>query len=403
VKAARVVVAPISVAMFPEGGGHFWVFLQWIRGLERNGCEVYWLECLEPRYERRPTAAAVRAFLGNLARVGLADRALIYQQHDDGSIAFVNIDTVRALRLLESADLLVDFKYDTGDAILERVRRSALVDIDPGLLQFWLAHGQIAVSAHDRYFTTGDHVGAEPVPPGGLSWQPIRPLVDTLSWPFDRNPRRDVVTTITNWFGEWLTDGGDFLLDNSKRVEFLNMVDLPRRSEQALELAVCFGDNPEDEHDKARLVENGWLIRHAFEVSRDPFMYRDYIVSSRGEFSCVKPSCLLFQNGWISDRTLCYLASGRPAVVQHTGPSAHLPDGEGIFRFVTIDDAAAALAELNRDYDRHCRAARELAEAHFDAALVSAELLEAACAAPSSAPSGADRVSARGDVGEEAG
>jgi hypothetical protein len=378
----RVVVAPISVAMFPEGGGHFWAFLQWIRGLERNGCDVHWLECLEPRYQRQPNPGAVRTFLANVERVGISGRVLIYQQHDDGSIDFVNTDTSRALHVLGSADLFVDFKYDTSEAILERVRRSALVDIDPGLLQFWLSNEQITVSPHDRYFTTGEHVGTERVPSCGLVWQQIRPVVDTVSWPFDRNPRRDALTTITNWFGEWLTDGGDLLLDNSKRVEFLRMVDLPRRTEQPLELAVCFGTNPEDEHDRAQLLENGWLIRHSYEVSRDPFMYRDYVVSSRGEFSCVKPSCLLFQNGWISDRTLCYLASGRPAVVQHTGPSRYLPDGDGIFRFVTVDDAVSALAELNRNYEHHCLAARELAEAHFDAALVSAQVLEAAFAAP---------------------
>jgi hypothetical protein len=378
----RVVLAPISVAMFPEGGGHFWAFLQWIRGLERNGCEVYWLECLEPRYERRPTSAAVRTFLDNLERGGIGERVLIYQQRDDGSIDFVNTDTTRALQVLDGADLLVDFKYDTGQAILERARRSVLIDIDPGLLQFWLSHDQITISPHDRYFTTGEHVGTEAVPSGGLAWRQIRPVVDTVSWPFRPDSRRDALTTITNWFGEWLTDGGDFLLDNSKRVEFLKMVDLPRRTEQPLELAICFGNNPEDEHDRARLEENGWLVRHSFEVSRDPFMYRDYIVSSRGEFSCVKPSCLLFPNAWISDRTLCYLATGRPAVVQHTGPSEYLPDGEGLFRFVTVDDAVAALTELNCNYDHHCRAARELAETHFDAAIVSGQVLEAAFAAP---------------------
>lgn len=377
----RVVVAPTSVAVFPEGGGHFWAFLQWIRGLERNGCDVYWLECLEPRYDHRPSRAGVQTFLDNLKRVGMSDRVLIYQQYDDGSIDFVNTDATPALDVLGSADLFVDFKYDTSEAILERVRRSVLIDIDPGLFQFWLSHGQITVSPHDRYFTTGEHVGTERVPSCGLDWEQIRPVVDTVSWPFDTSPRREALTTITNWFGdEWLTDGGDFLLDNSKRVEFMRMVDLPRRTQQPLELAICFGTNPEDEHDEAKLVGNGWLVRHSFDVSRDPFMYRDYILSSRGEFSCVKPSCLLFRNAWISDRTLCYLASGRPAVVQHTGPSDYLPEDEGIFRFVTVDDAVAALAELNRNYEHHCRAARELAEEHFDAALVSAQVLEEAFA-----------------------
>jgi hypothetical protein len=104
-------------------------------------------------------------------------------------------------------------------------------------------------------------------------------------------------------------------------------------------------------------------------------MYQSYVQRSRGEFSCVKPSCIKFQNGWVSDRTLCYLASGKPAVVQHTGPSSLLPNGEGMFRFTTVQEAADALAAVNADYSRHCRAAREIAEAYFDTGRVLPALL----------------------------
>ena len=375
-----IVVAPVSVAMFPEGGGHFWVFLQWIRGFQRNGCDVYWLECLETKYEREPTAAAVDTFLANLDRVGMRDRAIVYREAADGEIEFVNVPDDRALAVLDRADLLVNFKYDTSVRILERVGHSALVDIDPGLLQFWLSHGQLTITDHDSYFTTGEHVGTERTPDCGLEWHEIRPVVDTASWVFDDAPRRNELTTVTNWFGEWLTDGDGWLLDNSKRVEFLRMAELPRRTAQPLELAVCLGDNAEDTSDRSLMESNGWSIRHSYEVARDPFTYQDYIRRSRGEFSCVKPSCLIFRNAWISDRTLCYLASGRPAVIQDTGPSAVLPSDEGLFRFVTVDDAVDALDEVNRRYDHHCRAARELAVAHFDAASVSATVLETALA-----------------------
>src|SRR5262249_2943879 len=106
--------------------------------------------------------------------------------------------------------------------------------------------------------------------------------------------------------------------------------------------------------------------------------YRDYIRRSRGEFACAKPSCMYFQNAWVSDRTLCYLASGRPVVVQDTGPSRYLPNGEGMFRFSTLAQAAAALEAMTTDYPRHCRAARELAAAYFDARVVAARILEVA-------------------------
>jgi glycosyltransferase involved in cell wall biosynthesis len=119
-------------------------------------------------------------------------------------------------------------------------------------------------------------------------------------------------------------------------------------------------------------------VRHALEVARTPELYRDYIQRSRGEWSAAKASCMRFQNAWVSDRTLCYLASGKPVVVQDTGPSAILPNGEGMFRFSSLDEAAAALEAVNADYARHCRAARALAERHFDARQVIARMLEQA-------------------------
>jgi hypothetical protein len=73
------------------------------------------------------------------------------------------------------------------------------------------------------------------------------------------------------------------------------------------------------------------------------------------------------QNGWISDRSLCYLASGKPVVMQDTGPSSYLPSGVGVFRFSTPTEAAEALAAVNAEYERHCRTARQMAETYFDA------------------------------------
>src|SRR5204863_80502 len=104
----------------------------------------------------------------------------------------------------------------------------------------------------------------------------------------------------------------------------------------------------------------GWTLREAWDVSATPEAYRTYVQQSRGEFSCAKPAYVALQTAWVSDRTLCYLASGKPAVVQHTGPSRWLPNGEGLFRFRNMDDAVGALAAVEADYDRHCRAARAL-------------------------------------------
>ena len=128
------------------------------------------------------------------------------------------------------------------------------------------------------------------------------------------------------------------------------------------------------------MEQRGWRIRHASEVSRTPEMYRSYIQRSRGELSCVKPSCIKLKNGWIGDRSLCYLASGKPVVMQDTGPNPYLPFGEGIFQFSTPAEAAEALATVNGDYERHCRSAREIAESYFDARQIVERILNVALA-----------------------
>src|SRR5256712_13666424 len=134
---------------------------------------------------------------------------------------------------------------------------------------------------------------------------------------------------------------------------------------QPLELALLLADG--DGEDRRLLEGHRWRIRDAREVASTPERYRAYIQGSRGEWSCAKPFFVKLQNAWVSDRTVCYLASGKPAVVQHTGPSAYLPHGEGMFRFTTLDEAAAALDAVNTAYERHCRAAREIADQYFDA------------------------------------
>ena len=123
------------------------------------------------------------------------------------------------------------------------------------------------------------------------------------------------------------------------------------------------------------LRKRGWRVRDAHAVACTPWGYQRYIQQSRGEFSCAKPSCARLQNAWISDRTLCYLASGKPAIVQHTGPSRFLPDAEGLFRFRDIEEASRHLSIVEKDYERHSRAALAIAEEYFNSEKVLPRLL----------------------------
>jgi hypothetical protein len=280
--------------------------------------------------------------------------------------------------VVAGADLLLNFHYRIDPDVLARFRRTALVDIDPGLLQLWMSEGQLAVAPHDVYFTTGETVGTDDArfPDCGLPWRHIRPPVSLEHWPAANGNGDGAFTTVSSWWGdEWVVDRHGYY-ENNKRVSFLGFREVAERTDEQLELAINTG--PKDRPDLDLLRASGWRLRHSLEVAGTPEDYRAYVRSSRGEFSCAKPSCARLQNGWVSDRTLCYLASARPAVVQHTGPNASLDGGEGVLRFSTPDEAVAALDAVGADYDRHRRAARTLAEEHFDARKVTARILEEA-------------------------
>ncbi|HEY6156602.1 MAG TPA: hypothetical protein VIV88_04075 [Gemmatimonadales bacterium] len=369
------VISVYKVANFPDGGGHFWVYMQYAQGLRRLGCDVYWLEQFRPPDDRAAETRMLSAFFERLGRFGLEGKALLYAR-DRGAAAgtdalrFVGGEWSDAERVLRQADLLLNFHYAIDPRLLGCARRTALVDIDPGLLQFWISTGQLSVAPHDCYLTTGETVGtpAARFSDCGLQWHHIRPPVCLDLWPFTYDPHAEAFTTVSSWSTtDWLkvTENGKTVLrENTKRVAFLQFESLPRHTRQPLELALYTDER--DAADLACLTQNGWRVRHSRDVAGSPEAYRSYVQGSRGEFSCAKASCMTFQNAWVSDRTVCYLASGKPVVVQDTGPSSSLPNGEGMFRFSSVDEAARALDAINSDYGRHCHAARHIAETQFD-------------------------------------
>ena len=382
--AKTVVLCAYNVANFPNGGGHLWVYMQHVFGMKRLGCDVYWLECFRRSGDAERDAAAIDSFFARLASMGMAGRVILRKvggPDPAAPVEWLGLSEAEAGRVIDRADLMLNFHYAIEPELLARFRRTAMVDIDPGLFQFWLSRGQLKVPRHDLYFTTGETVGTPGAlfPDCGLEWVRIPPAVCVEQWSCANGDRGDAMTTVSAWDSpDWVVDRpAGVRFDNSKRVAFLPFRDLPRLTPQPLELAL-FLDTAVDHEEGRMMAEHGWRIRRSVEVAGSPQAYRDYIRRSRGEFSCAKPSCMYFQNAWVSDRTLCYLASGRPVVVQDTGPSALLPNGEGMFRFSTPEEAAAALEAMNTDYERHCRAARELAESVFDSAKVAARILEVA-------------------------
>ncbi len=376
-----IVISAFNVINFLEGGGHFWVYMQYAQGLRELGCEVYWLEGFRRRASEREQELALAAFHERMERFGLSGRTILYtstEANGAGGIPehYLGRSRLEAEAIFAEADLLLNFHYAAHPDLLARFRRTALVDIDPGLLQFWITRRQLSVAPHDIYFTTGETVGttAARFPDCGLPWVHIHPPVSLPSWPCAFDPAAEAFSTVSNWDADdWIVDGAESY-ENTKRVAFLEFADLPRLTRQPLELAL-FLRTEKDAQERADLEQRGWRIRLSPEVAGTPESYQHYIQQSRGEFSCAKPSYVKFQNAWVSDRTLCYLASGKPVVVQNTGSSTFLPDNEGLFRFTTLREAVNALGSVNEDYEHHCRAARKIAETHFDAKQVLASVL----------------------------
>jgi hypothetical protein len=362
---------------YPQAGGHIWVYLNWALGLRSLGCDIVWLEPASPNTPTDKIKEMVRVLKSRLEPFELADCVALYSSTDVPLSLAATIECLD-LEVLAEMDLLLNFVYGSiPSSIIRRFRRSALVDIDPGLTQIWMSTGQMNLEQHDIYYTIGETVGQPGArfPDCGLEWHYTPPCVALDWWPVHQATNGAPFTTVSHWhMGEWMEDK-DGWYNNDKRCGFLPFLDLPRRTTQPLELALCM---KADDEEWVTLPELGWRVRDAWKVTSTPQDYQNYIQGSRGEFSCVKPSCIRLQNAWISDRTICYLACGKPAVVQHTGQSRFLPDSEGLFRFRDMEEAMRYFEIIESNYKHHCQLARKLAEEQFDARKLVKNVLEKA-------------------------
>jgi hypothetical protein len=261
--------------------------------------------------------------------------------------------------------------------LLDHVRPRILIEQDPGYTHLWAAEGapREVFGDHDVHFTVGANVGSDrsAIPTCGIDWQPLWPPVVLDWWPEHAALARDRFTTVGAWrdYG-YLEFEGRVL--GPKVEEWERFLDLPRRAGEEIELVLAIDA---DDPDLDRLRAAGWRVEDPARVST-PAAYRDYVAGSLGEFSCAKGGYVGTRSGWFSDRSACYLAAGRPVVLQATGFEDVLPTGRGVFAVSSVDEAAAAMATVREDYASHSAAARELAREFFDAEQLLARALDAA-------------------------
>jgi len=381
---AKILVSG-AIANKPASGGEAWVRMSWVLGLGRLGHEVCFVEQIESAHcldaQGRPVALGEslnrRSFESTMASLAPACPAALLC--DDGRSG-VGCGKEEIVEWARGADLLVNI---SGHLELESIktgpRRRAYVDVDPGFTQIWAADGAGArLEGHDTYFTVGENIGtpACAIPTGGLDWLPLPPPVTLADWPPAPAPGGDRFTTVATWrspLGALSLEGVDF---EGKHHQWRRLVELPRRSPQQFEIALQI--HPGDDADRAALEAGGWRLVDPVAAAGTPQAFRSYVRGSAAEFSVAHPVYVETASGWLSDRTLRYLASGRPALVQDTGIAGRYPVGEGLLTFRTLEEAVAGAEAIAADYEAHSKAARALAETYFDSDLVLRRFLEAA-------------------------
>jgi len=369
----RILFAGI-IARYPFGGVT-WCSLMYLLGLRALGHEVFYIEdtgeCVyDPILNTRATDPVYgTTYIQNaLEPYGLGDRWSFVNY--DGSYHGRTAEEVR--RYAAGADLFINLSGGSWFWREEyaRIPHKVFVDSDPAFTQLAIAKAEPwyveFFQRFDHLFTFGSNIGtpASDVPTGAFTWHKTWQPITLDDWRTDTAPR-DRFSSVMTWQIESFTDVG-----GNKDQEFVKFIELPSRTPQRLELAI---NGPQQ-----LLRQYGWHTVDAMQVSRTPLEYRAFIQDSRAEFGVAKHTYVASRSGWFSDRTECYLASGRPALVQDTGWSAHVPSGDGLLAFSNIDEAIAGIERINSDYDRHARSAAELARAHFDARVVLPPLLEVA-------------------------
>jgi hypothetical protein len=371
-----------SVAQRPWNGGHTWVFLQYLLGFRELGFEVLLLDRLEPDMcfdsANRPTNAEHSVNIAYLDLVmkafDLGDRYAVFA---DGGARTVGLSRAQVLKDVARAALVLNVNGFFGDDdVLARAGVRAYLDIDPGFAHMWRALGlHDAFRGHDAYVTVGESIGRpeSTIPTGGLEWVTTAQPVVLEHWPVARGDGR-AFTSVGSWRGPFGPVEYEGVTYGLRVHEFRKFAELPRHVAAPLEIALDI--DAADSSDVELLREGGWELRDPREVAGDPWRYRDYLQGSRAELMVAKNMYVASRSGWFSDRSICYLASGRPVLAQDTGFTNYYPVGRGLLAFTTLEEAIDGVERIAGDYGAHSRAARQLAEEHFASDRVLEKLLQ---------------------------
>ena len=371
-----------SIAQKPHQAGHSWQFLQYVLGFRRLGWDVLFVDRLETAVCRddrgRPCEPEQSVQLRYL-------EAVMSEFELDGSWSAVldggrhaGVPRDRVVEHVRGSELLLNVMgFLTDEELLGAARRRVFLDTDPGFGQMWLDLGLADVFAgHDAHITIGERIGSEDctIPTCGLDWITTPQPVVLDAWPVAPAPPREAFTSVARWRGAY-----DAVEHRGHRYglrahEFRRFAGVPRACGGRFELALDI--DPADAADRDLLTDGGWALVDPARAGGTPASYRAYVAASSAEFMVAKGMYVDSASGWFSERSICYLASGRPVLAQDTGLGELYPLGEGLLAFSTPDEAVAGVEAIRADPARHARAARAIAVECFDSDKVLGRLLE---------------------------
>lgn len=367
------------IAGVPHQGGATWAILQYLLGFKRLGYNVHFIEPVEQAALRPAGVPLARSdnaayFRRVMAEFGMGQTSALLLA---GTQRTVGLSYERLREIARRADVLVNISgLLTDEALTEDIPLRAYLDLDPAFTQLWqVGEGiDMCFAAHNRFVTVGQAIGDPDceVPTCGLEWVTTPQPVVLERWPAGRITTHDALTTVANWRGYGSIEH-EGVFYGQKAHSWRQFFSLPALSEERFAPALAI--HPEESKDLAALRANGWRLIDPERVTQTPAGYQCFVRGSKAEFGIAKSGYVASRCGWFSDRSVCYLASGRPVIAQETGFSRFLPVGAGLFAFDTIDEVLASIEALNGDYDRHARAARAVAEEYFDSDRVLERLL----------------------------
>ena len=364
------------VAGDPRQGGATWAVLQYLAGLTGLGHEVVLVEPLARRGDSDPLAEGsnVLSYFRSLPMPAGRSALLLAGTEQTAGLSYADL-----VGFASKADLLINISgLLREERLLEPIPIRAFLDLDPGFNQVWHETGtDMGLDLHTHFLTVGRRLGRDdcPIPDCGREWIPTLPPVVLESWPMEpAAPRHDAFTSVGHWrsYGSIEHEG----IHYGQRAHSLRgLIDLPRQAAGS-RFRLALGIHPDETRDLEALKAHGWDLLDPDEVAGTPEAYAQFVRTSKAELSVAKSGYVASGSGWFSDRSACYLASGRPVVAQDTGFGDVLPTGEGLLAFTTVGEAADAVAAVEGDLDRHAAAARAIAEEHLDSREVLSRLLE---------------------------